>query len=106
MDKVPSINFDIYIAGDAAIARQVCREHCFAVGLCVTVQPLDYIYTGGEEAGVRIGLINYARFPSDYSALRTKALELANLLMERLCQHSFSLVGPEETEWVSRRPTP
>ena len=103
---VPSINFDIYIAGDAATARQVCREYCFTVGLCVTVQPLDYIYTGGEEAGVRISLINYARFPSDYQTLRSKAFDLANLLMERLHQHSFSLVGPKESEWVSRRPPP
>ncbi len=104
--KVPSSTFDIYIAGDAAIARQVCREFCFAVGLCVTVQSLDYIYTGGEEAGVRVGLINYARFPSDRHSQRDRALELANLLMERLCQHSFSLVGPDETEWFSRRPYP
>ncbi len=99
-----TIRFDIFIAGDLAQAKQVCREHCFAVGLCVTVEPVTYIYTGGEEAGVRVGLINYPRFPSSPDELGDKARALAALLMERLCQHSYSIVGPETTEWYSRRP--
>lgn len=99
----PTIRFDIFIAGDLAQAKQVCREHCFAAGLCVTVESVAYIYTGGEEAGVRIGLINYPRFPASTTELREKARALADLLMHRLCQHSYSIVGPDETEWFSRR---
>lgn len=78
---VPTLQFSIYMAGDVAQAKQVCREHCFFVGLCVTVEPVDYIYTGGEEAGFRVGLINYPRFPTTSDDLRTKAFELADTLM-------------------------
>jgi hypothetical protein len=104
MTTAPTIRFDICIAGDLATAKQVCREYCFSEGLCVTVEPVDYIYTGGEEAGVRVGLINYPRFPTEEAKLRFHAWKLAQILMERLCQHSYSLVGPDQTEWFSRRP--
>lgn len=102
--SVPTIRFDIFLAGDFGQAKQVCREYCFEVGLCVTVEPADFIYTGGEESGVRVGLINYPRFPTTEEALREHASELATFLMRRLCQHSYSIVGPRETEWFSRRP--
>jgi hypothetical protein len=102
---VPSIRFDIFMAGDIAQAKQVCREYCFEVGLCVTIEPVDYIYTGGEETGFRVGLINYPRFPSDEEALSANASGLAQRLMQKLCQHSYSIVGPRETEWFSRRPS-
>lgn len=101
--QTETIRFDIFIAGDLDHAKQVCREHCMAVGLCVTVEPIIYIYTGGEESGVRIGLINYPRFPSTHDELLVKTQTLAALLIERLCQHSYSIVGPATTEWYSRR---
>jgi hypothetical protein len=100
----PTIRTDIFIAGDLQQAKLVCREWCMEVGACVTVEPLDYIYTGGEEAGVRIGFINYPRFPSDAATIFGRAKDLADRLMIRLCQHSYSIVGPETTTWVSRRP--
>jgi len=100
----PTIRFDIFMAGDLAQAKQVCREFCFDVGLCVTVEPVEYIYTGGQEAGFRIGLINYPRFPTTQDALWSRASELAEILMLRLRQHSYSLVGPDLTHWISRRP--
>lgn len=98
-----SMRFDIFIAGDLDQAKQVCREHCMAVGLCVTVEPISYIYTGGEEAGVRVGLINYPRFPTTLETLERTAIDLAHVLRERLFQHSFSIVGPEQTHWFSAR---
>lgn len=104
MTSAPTIRFDIFIAGDHAQAKQICRAYCFEVGLCVTIEPVDYIYTGGEEAGVRVGLINYPRFPSTAEALSQRATDLANLLMEGLHQHSYSIAGPSETVWFSRRP--
>lgn len=100
----PTIRYDIFIAGDIGQAKQACREYCFADGLCVTVEPVTYIYTGGEEAGVRVGLINYPRFPTTREQLLSRARGLADLLMKCLCQHSYSIVGPDETEWFSRRP--
>lgn len=102
--KAPTIRFDIFMAGDIAQAKQVCRECCFEVGLCVTIEPVDFIYTGGEESGFRVGLINYPRFPTTEEALHDRAYLLADDLLQRLCQHSYSIVGPRETEWFSRRP--
>lgn len=93
----------IYIAGDLAMIKQACREYCMA-GLCVTVDPTTYIYTGGEESGAVIGLINYPRFPATPEAVYNKARELGEKLMERCCQHSFSIMTPTETVWFSRRP--
>ena len=101
---VPTIKFDIFMAGDIDHARRVCREYCFHQGLCVTIEPVDYIYTGGEEAGFRVGLINYPRFPSTEAEILEKATTLAYRLMCHLCQHSYSIVGPRETVWFSRRP--
>lgn len=98
-----TINVSIFIGGDLAQAKQVCREWCMSVGACVTVDPVDYIYTGGEEAGVRVGFINYPRYPAAEAYIVERATALASLLMDRLCQHSFSIVAPTETVWCSRR---
>lgn len=101
----PTIRYDIFIAGDINNAKQVCREHCLDVGLCVTVEPVTYVYTGGQEEGVRVGLINYPRFPTDVQLLADRSRALASKLMFALCQQSYSIVGPEATEWYSRRPS-
>lgn len=103
MKTQPTIRFDIFMAGDLAQAKQVCREYCFTAGLCVHLEAVDFIYTGGEESGFKVGLINYPRFPTEESALRVTALALADSLMNRLCQQSYCLVGPTNTEWFSRR---
>jgi hypothetical protein len=94
---------EIFIAGDLDSARRVCRRYCYNVGLCVTIEPVDYVYTGGAESGVRVGLINYPRFPVTREALLETAKTLALLLMDDLHQHSFTIVTPTETFWASRR---
>jgi len=93
---------DIYIAGDYDIARQVCREYCMR-GQCVTVTPTTFTYTGGEEVGVRVGFINYPRFPKEQQAIWDAAIELAQLLIERLCQHSALVIATDKTQWMTRR---
>lgn len=103
MKSEPTIRFDIFIAGDLDQAKQVCREVCMQGGLCVTIEPTTYIYMGGEEAGVRVGIINYPRFPSTAEALEAQALDLAHKLRERLCQHSFTVTGPDMSHWFSAR---
>ena len=80
MKHAETVRFDIFIAGDIEQAKQVCREYCYQIGLCVTIEPVAYIYTGGEEAGVRIGLINYPRFPVDETELELRAMGLAEIL--------------------------
>lgn len=94
----------IFIAGDYNIARDTCRKFCYEQGLCVTIEPTTYIYTGGEEAGVRIGLINYPRFPAkDVNDIYLQAHRLACKLLIDLCQHSFSVQTPDKTVWYTRR---
>jgi hypothetical protein len=101
--ETPTVIVSIYIGGDLEQAKQVCREWCMDVGGCVTVEPVNYIYTGGEEAGIRVGFINYPRFPSDETCIVERASDLGSRLMDRLCQHSFSVVSPNKTHWYSRR---
>lgn len=96
--------FQIFMAGDIGTAKQVCRDFCFEQGFCVTVSPTTYTYTGGEEEGFVVGAINYARFPNDEAGIEGKMMELGQLLLERCCQHSFTLFGPQSSVWVSRRP--
>lgn len=98
----PTFTATIYIAGDLATARQVCRAFC-SIGLCVTVEATEFIYTGGAETGVRIGLLNYPRFPTEPADILGKARALADFLRERLCQHSWLIVTPTETIWNSTR---
>lgn len=97
----PTIRVDIYMAGDIATAKQVCREYCRDVGFCVHIEPVDYIYTGGEEVGFKVGIINYPRFPAEYRTLRDHAREIADRLLVRCCQTSVCIVGPEDTWWYS-----
>lgn len=103
MIEVPSYTIDLFIAGEAADARRVCRKVC-GIGLCVTVTETDFIYTGGAEAGVRVGLVNYPRFPCSREELWEKATLLAETLRIELCQWSYLLVAPDKTCWHGDRP--
>jgi hypothetical protein len=97
IEKVETYYARIYIAGDLDQAKQVCREECAKEGLCVTVSPSSYIYTGGEESGIIVGLINYPRFPAQRTAVYKRAQQLGHCLLRRLCQRSFTIETPTET---------
>jgi hypothetical protein len=99
----PTFSVLIHMAGDLASAQAVCREFCFRVGLCVTVTPATYIYTGGEEEGFTVRLINYPRFPKEPSELLVTARALAELLRTRLFQHSYTIESPMGMEWSTSR---
>lgn len=92
----------IFVAGDETKAREICRAYCDEIGLCVTVTPTTYVYTGGEEAGV-VGLINYPRFPSTPPEIFAKAEALALRLIDGLGQESASIQSPLLTVWISFR---
>lgn len=94
---------EIHLAGDEADAKRVCRAFCNEHGLCVTVQPQTFIYTGGQEEGVLVTLRNYPRFPSEPADLWEKAAALAENLRWELCQHSYMLMAPDKTEWLTKR---
>lgn len=93
----------LYLAGDIEVAKQVCREECMRAGLCVTVEPCEYIYTGGQETGYCVGLINYPRFQSEPAPITERAKALAELIMEKTCQWSALVMTPDMTYWITSR---
>lgn len=99
----PSYPVNIFVGGDADQAKRVCRRFCDEEGLCVTVTPTTYVHTGGEEAGVIVGLINYPRFPAEPRQIESVAKLLALELMHKLEQQSVSVQTPEMTHWFSIR---
>ena len=98
----PTFWAHIYMAGDIDTARCACRQFC-RTGLCVTVTPTDYIYTGGAESGFVIGLINYPRFPSTPDEIIARATDLATLLLDHCCQDSYTIMTPDKTIWMTTR---
>ena len=100
--KCKALALDIYIGGNLADAQRACREFC-KVGLCVTIEPVEFIYTGGQESGVRVGLKSYPRFPKENSQLWHEADALARQLIETLCQTSAMICGPNEHVWITEK---
>lgn len=101
---VPSFNVDIHMAGDINAAGMIIQRYAAETGLCVTLTPQSYIYTGGREEGFRVGFIKYPRFPKEPADIVARARDLADVLRVQLGQHSYSIVTPIETIWVSHRP--
>lgn len=100
MKTTNTFEVKIYIARCIYTIKTLCQRYCVS-GLCVTVTPTDYIFTGGSELGVIIGLINYARFPTtNCSSITQKAIELAKILMNECGQRSCSVVDPEITYYL------
>lgn len=93
----------IYISGPLDVIEQTCRKECLEEGLCVTVEPTRFIYTGGEETGAVVGLINYPRFPSTPEAITDRATQLALDLLDATFQHSVLIMTPTRTEWITKR---
>lgn len=93
----------IYMSGPIEIAKQIIRQECLRDGLCVTIEPTLFIYTGGEESGFVVGLINYPRFPSCPEEITRRARVLAGLLLDATFQHSALLMTPEISEWITKR---
>jgi hypothetical protein len=79
-----------------ADARRIVHEYV-AVGLCVTMTPTEFVYTGGGEPGVAVGLINYPRFPSSHQAIYDHAIALGEKLRVGLNQFRVSVVFPDKT---------
>lgn len=93
----------IFLSGPIEVAKQIIRAECLREGLCVTVEPTTFIYTGGEEAGYVVGLLNYPRFPATADAIRNRALDLMTKLLDGTHQHSALLVDQNETTWITKR---
>lgn len=93
----------IYMSGPIEVAKQTIRAECLREGLCVTVEPTTFIYTGGEEAGYVVGLINYPRFPSSAVSIVDRAFDLLHKLLDATYQQSALLMTPTATTWITKR---
>lgn len=101
--SVKSYRVTVFIGGDLETAKAACRKFCDERGECVTVDPTDYIYTNGSTEGVRIGFINYPRFPRSRMEIFNQATDLARWLLIALDQESVSIVATDKTLWLSTR---
>lgn len=97
MMECPTYTATIFIAGPIGVARGVCQRFVMERSICVTIEPTTYVYPGCAEEGVRVGLINYARFPTTPESIFTTALDLARELREAMHQYSFSIVASDRT---------
>lgn len=93
----------LYLSGPIEVAKQTIRKFCLNYGLCVTIDSTTFIYTGGEESGYVVGLLNYPRFPSRPTVLEETAEELAQEILEDTFQHSVLIVTPTKTKWITKK---
>lgn len=94
---------EIFIAGEFPDIFAACQEYCES-GFCVTVTPTTYVFKGGYESGAVIGLINYARFPTDEHSLWLRAERLANMILERAGQQSYTIQSASRSTLYTNRP--
>jgi hypothetical protein len=84
--------------------KETCQFFVQDEGLCVNVRETWYSYgdgegEGGNEPGAVVELIHYPRFPRDNpeESITVQALNLAEVLMERMNQERISVVCSDET---------
>lgn len=99
----PTYTVRLYLSGPIDVAKQAIRADTLRAGLCVTIEPTTFIYTGGEEVGYVVGLLNYPRFPCEPQQLEERARDLMQKLLLATHQHSALMVTPERSEWITLR---
>lgn len=99
----PSWTVTLYIGGSVDAAKGALAQEAALRGACWSVEPTEFVYSGGREQGVIVRQIAYARFPQSAEDAERDMLHVGHLLMERLGQGAFSVVGPLTSTFVSRR---
>lgn len=94
----------IFICGDYQAAKKAMQKYVDEHPLCVTVTPTCYVFTGGQEDGVIVELINYVRFDSPHILIWDRARDVGEYLKIMLNQQSYTVQDHETTYWVSHRP--
>lgn len=92
----------IYSSGPIDVAKNIIRVDVLLKGLCVTIDPTVYIYTGGEETGFVVGLLNYPRFKTKKNEILKRSLCLALKLLNGCFQRSILIETPEKTIWITK----
>lgn len=99
--KVPTFWATIYICGNAHTINAACRRFVVRGG-CVSITPMDFVFTGGAESGAAVGLINNGRFNPGAETVLGDALELAQILLNECCQRSCSVVTADHTYYLEQ----
>lgn len=94
-----TIFYNIYIAGDIETITHTCREYCLC-GLCVSITPTTFVFTGGSETGAIVGLLNYPRFPRAPVEIEEHAKALASKLLADCCQRSCTILCADTTYYL------
>ena len=84
------------------VARNWLQTYCDSIGFAVTLTKTEFIYSGGNEPGFIVGLINYPRFPKSSVQLLKKAIYIAEQLKTLMAQERVSIVTPTETFMIGR----
>lgn len=74
----------------------ICQKFC-EIGYGVMVAPTHFVYTGGNEPGFYVSLINQPRFPSTHDTVLDKAIDLGKILLVALKQKYVTVCANWET---------
>jgi len=77
--------------------KDFLQDYVNKSGLCITISPTSFIYRGGREEGIIIGLINYLRFPTQLKKLEQIAEEIASLCKEKYNPKRVSIEYQDRT---------
>ncbi len=64
---------------------------------CYSLTETKFIYTGGHEKGVVVGLINYPRFERTNEHILQNAIDIGSMLMYKLNQYRVTITTPTKT---------
>lgn len=104
VDRVcESFTVTLYIGGCITTAKAALARRAAEMGACWSVEPTEFIYSGGREMGMVIRDINYARFPRTVEVVEDRMAAVAVNLMDVLGQGSCSIVGPTQSRYLTRR---
>lgn len=98
--KADTFQSSIYISARLHTVQDVCAEFCKKNPSCVTIEHVDFIFTGGAQDGFRVKFINYPRFKSNPDEIKEKAESLALSLLIASNQLSCTVVHSDETVYM------
>ena len=101
--QAPSYHISIYCTGEKVALYAAIQSVCDSIGLCVSIFPCDYLFTGGMESGYEIRLINYPRFPSTKEAIKAKAMQVVEAIFTVNPKGSLTMVDPWDSVYMSER---
>jgi len=78
-------------------AEKIIQEYINKIRLCVTLTKTKFVYVGGKEDGIIIGIINYPRFPRSNKELKNITFEFAKFVKREFAQKRLSIMFKNKT---------